>query len=277
MLISWKYDKNTRNAQTHKPESVRGKVPAFMNMCYLPPSMAEFEETIAIAYLWQAEDQENKCVLTSQRLMVFYRGQLSSFERHHIKALDFNKRRLLLPLVSGGIMAPLSLLTIFLNLYNPWPLMFILFLGMTLFYLGWQQHPVLTVTDSVKEHDFFLKEISPNLRAFVNFARSLIFQGKSLMFYPLLLDEWEAIKNQPELMPDMLKEKAFLRLLNPQQLARWRQQKHKKTAAYAILHVDLLKVKAGIRYETSEMNAHELYAHVYGGIPQEAIIKTEFI
>ncbi|WPP47943.1 DUF952 domain-containing protein [Catalinimonas niigatensis] len=239
--------------------------------------MADFEETIAIAYLQQAEDKENKCTLTSERLMVVYRGNINSFDRHHIKALDFNKRRLLLPLVSGGIMAPLSLLTIFLNLYNPWPLMFILFLGMALFYLGWQQHPVLTVTDSVKEHDFFLKEISPNLSAFVSFARQLIFQGSSLMFYPLPLEEWEAIENQEECRPQELEEKAFLRLMNPQQLARWRQQKRDEVAAYVILHIDPLKVKANILYETTERGSQELYAHLYGSINREAIVKTEFI
>lgn len=249
----------------------------FLNICYLPPLMADFEETIAIAYLQQAEDKENKCMLTSERLMVVYRGNLNSFDRHHIKALGFHTRRLLLPLVSGGIMAPLSLLAIFLNLYNPWPLMFILFLGMALFYLGWQQHPVLTVTDTVKEHDFFLKEISPNLKAFVSFASQLIFQGSSLIFYPILLEEWEAVKNQEEFRPQMLEEKAFLRLMNPQQLARWQRQKRDEVTAYAILHIDPLKVKANIRYESMERGSSELYAHLYGSINREAIVKTEFI
>lgn len=247
-----------------------------MNIYYLPPSMAEFEESIAIAYLQQAEDQENKCMLTSQRLMVVYRGNLSSFERHHIKNLSFNERRLLLPLVIGGIMAPLSLLAIFLNLYNPWPLMFILFLGLALFYLGWQQHPVFTVTDSVKDHDFFLKNISPNLSAFVTFARQLIFQGESLLFYTLPLEEWQAAVGQEEISPEMLREKDFLLLMSRQQLARWRQQK-RSIAAYIILHIDPLKIKANIRYETTERGSPELYAHIYGGIDREAIVKTEMI
>lgn len=237
--------------------------------------MADLEESIAIAYLQQAEDQENKCMLTSQRLMVVYRGKLSSFERHHIRALDFGMRRFLLPLVSGGIMAPFSLLSIFLNLYNPWPLMFTLFLGMALFYLGLQQHPVLTVTDTVKEHDFFLKEVTPNLKAFVTFARQLIFQGSSLMFYPILWEEWQSLQNQEELRPKIIEKKTFLRLLNQQQLARWQRQKHRNTNTYAILHIDPLKVRATIRYETNGRGSPELYAHVYGGIARDAIVKAD--
>lgn len=238
--------------------------------------MADFEENIAIAYLQQDEDRDNKCTLTSQRLVVIHRGTVNSFERHHIKSLDFSKRRIMLPLVSGGIMAPLSLIAIFLNLYNPWPLMFVFFLGLALFYLGWQQHPVLTVRDSVKEHDFFLQEVTPNLYAFVSFARQVIFQGSSLMFYPVLLEEWEKVKNKEVFAPEALKKKNFLRLMNSKQLVRWRQQKRNKVAAYAILHIDPLKVKASIRYETTERGAPELYAHVYGAIEWDAIVNTEF-
>ncbi|MDF9800735.1 uncharacterized protein (DUF952 family) [Catalinimonas alkaloidigena] len=238
--------------------------------------MSDVEENIAIAYLQQDEDKENKCILTSQRLIVIHRGRVNSFERHHIKDLGFSKRRIMLPLVSGGIMAPLSLLAIFLNLYNPWPLMFIFFLGLALFYLGWQQHPVLTVRDGVKEHDFFLKEATPNLRAFTSFARQVIFQGSSWLFYPILLEEWVMIKEEEVFEPKALKRKNFLRLMNNKQLVRWRQQKRNKVAAYAILHIDPLKVKANIRYETTERGSPELYAHVYGAIEREAIVKTEY-
>ncbi len=239
--------------------------------------MADFEETIAIAYLREAEDRDNKCMLTSERLKVVYRGKLHGFERHHIKELGFNHRRLLLPLVSGGITAPFSLLAIFLNLYNPWPLMFMLFLGMALFYLGWQQHPVLTVTDTVKAHDFFLEEISPNLNAFVSFAQQLIFQGSSLLFYALRLDKWEEVKHQEKLNLDMLTEKNYFRLMNNQQLARWRVQQRGSVGVYVLLHIDPLKITASIRYETTERGAPQLYAHVYGGIDQAAVVKAEVI
>lgn len=238
--------------------------------------MTDFEKNIAIAYLQQDEDSENKCVLTSQRLVVIHRGKVSSFERHHIKDLEFGKRRIMLPLVSGGIMAPLSLLAIFLNLYNPWPLMFVFFLGLALLYLGWQQHPVLTVKDSVKEHDFFLQEVTPNLQAFVSFARQVIFRGESFLYYVLPLDEWERIEKKEVAVESLsLKENNFIRLMNKQQLSRWRRQKLVALEAYVILHIDPLKVSGNIRYETTERGSPELYAHLYGPIDREAIVKTE--
>ncbi|WKN33265.1 DUF952 domain-containing protein [Porifericola rhodea] len=237
--------------------------------------MTAFEENIAIAYLHEAEDKENKCILTSQRLVVVYKGKVFSFDKEHIKALSFGQRRIMLPLVSGGIMAPLSLLAIFLNLYNPWPLMFVFFLGSALLYLGWQQHPVLVVRDSVKDHDFFLNDISPNLKAFLSFARQYVFQGGNELYLVLPLQEWEQTEQQDNIATQDLYDKGYVRLLSPAQLARWKKQKHHRQHNFSVLHINPLQVKAEIRYEPGERGAPELYAHVYGSINREAIIKTE--
>lgn len=233
--------------------------------------MAAYEQTIAIVYLHQAEDQDNKCMLTSERLMVVYKGKMHSFDRSHIKDLYFSRRRLLLPLVIGGISAPLSLLAIFMNLYSLWPLMFVFFLGLALFYLGLQMHPALTIQDTVKEHDFFLQEKSANLKEFLSFARQLIFRGESQMYLVLPLEEWQAMEQKPTIRPRELQEKGFLRLLNPKQLERWKQQKHRQLSAWVILHIDPLKVKSDIRYERVE-GTDELFANLYGTLSREEVL-----
>lgn len=238
--------------------------------------MADYEETIAIVYLHLAEDQDNKCMLTSERLMVVYKGKLDSYDRTHIRDLYFNKRRLLLPLVSGGIAAPLSLLAIFLNLYNPWPLMFVFFLGLALFYLGLQQHPVLTIKDTVKEHDYFLQEVTPNLKAFLSFARQVIFRGESLLFLALPLDQWQEIQGAEVIQPFELKQQGFIRLMNQQQLKRWKLQKKEAPGGWAVLHIDPTRVQADIRYEAAP-GTRELFAHLYGSLRKENVLRQEFM
>ena len=238
--------------------------------------MADVEQTIAIVYLQHAEDKDNKCMLTSERLMVVYKGKFHSFDRAHLKDLYFSRRRLLLPLIAGGVSAPLSLLAIFMNLYNPWPLMFVFFLGLALFYLGLQQHPVLTVKDTVKEHDFFLEELTANLKAFLSFARQAVFHGESLLYLVLPLEEWQKMKREAVIDPPQLKEQGFLRLLNPSQLQRWKAQKHRPSSGWIVLHVDPLKVQADIRFEKSDGN-DELIANLYGKLSREAILHHEII
>ncbi|MFP4090307.1 MAG: DUF952 domain-containing protein [Cyclobacteriaceae bacterium] len=231
--------------------------------------MAAKEETIALAYLRRAGDQKNKCMLTSERLMLVYKGHFYSFDRPHIKAIYFSRRRLLLPLVSGGIIAPLSLLAIFLNLYNLLPLLFIFFIGLLLFYLGVQQHPVLTVKDSVKEHDFFLEEITPNLKAFVSFARQVIFSGHSLLYLPIRAEEWEKKADHDEILTYELQQQGYIRLLNEQQIARW-DKPVDDNSPWLILHIDLLRAGDSIRYE--DEGSGELYAHLYQPLNRRAVV-----
>lgn len=237
--------------------------------------MEGIEKTIAIVYLHQAEDQENKCMLTSERLIVVYRGKPFSFERQHIRDLYFSWRRLLLPLVAGGISAPLSLLAIFMNLYNLWPLMFIFFLGLALFYLGLQQHPVLTIKDTVKEHDFFLREKTPNLKEFLSFARQVIFSGGNIMSLAIPLERWRALENQTAISPSEINGKVRLRLMNTQQLRRWKQQKRHQ-AGWAVLHLDTVSMpQTDIRYEKSG-GSDELFAYLYSNFRKQDIVRREY-
>lgn len=214
-------------------------------------------------------------MLTSERLIVVYKGKPYSFERQHIRDLYFSWRRLLLPLVAGGISAPLSLLAIFMNLYNLWPLMFIFFLGLALFYLGLQQHPVLTIKDTVKEHDFFLREKTPNLREFLSFARQVIFSGGNIMSLAVPLARWQAVAHQAVVKPSDIHGKARLRLMNTQQFRRWQQQKH-RSAGWVVLHLDTVKLRqADIRYEQSG-DGDALYAYLYSGFSKEDIVRKEY-
>jgi hypothetical protein len=229
------------------------------------------EETIAIAYLYRADDQDNKCMLTTKRLVVVYEGKVFSLEREHIRSVDFEQRRLLLPLVSGGIIAPFSLLAIFLNLYNLWYLMLLFFLGLLLFYLGLQQQPTLSIRDSVKSHDFFLREITPNLRAFVNFSRQLLFGRQSLLYLPLKSTEWQVLKHRDKIAPASLEREGSFRLLNQEQLEQWKRREKGGTAAWVILHIQPLEAATEFYYRQSE-DSPELYAYAQQAISARAII-----
>jgi len=234
--------------------------------------MLDAEQTIAIVYLHQADDQDNKCMLTSQRVMVVYRGKLHSFERQHIKSIASTQRRLLLPLITGGIIAPLSLLAIFMNLYNPWPLMLAFFLGSALFYIGLQRHPVLTITDTVKDHDFFLTELTSNLKEFIAFAQQVVFGGGSHLYLPLSVADWARYESEAYIKP--LPNQDF-KLFNRSQIVKWKQQR-KLDSSWVVLQVDLLEVKSTVRYQAPKGKG-ELFAFVSDKIEQEAITGKEFI
>ncbi len=240
------------------------------------------EEILAFCYLQQVKDEKNKCLLTPKHLVVIYRKKTTPFELEHLQGVSFNNRRWLLPLIAGGIVGSFSLLAIFLNLYNPWPLFLLFVLAALGFYWGWMPHPVLTIRDQVKEHDFPLRYISANLRAFVSFVNQYKKQRNEMIYHVARTEEWEMAQQQNRYQTDSLQKAGFIHGASQHQLTRLKQHGvFPPHQAWTLLVIDPFKVKAEIRYEPGDdppgftSQADELFPHIYGPINLDAVVRAE--
>lgn len=240
------------------------------------------EEILAFCYLQQVKDERNKCLLTQKHLVVIYRKKTTHFELEHLHEISFNERRWLLPLIAGGIVASFSLLAIFLNLYNPWPLFFLFVLAALGFYWGWMPHPVLTIRDQVKEHDFPLRYISANLKAFVSFVNQYKKQRNEMIYHVARTEEWEKAQQQDRYQAASLQKVGFIHGTSHNQLMRLKQYGiFPPHQSWTLLAIDPFKVKAEIRYETGDnppgfkSQADELFPHIYGPINLDAVVRAE--
>lgn len=151
--------------------------------------------TIATCYLHKAGNEQHKIWLSRGHLHIRYHGRHQVFELQGIGSLAFHQRKLMLPLVAGGITATLSLVAIFKTYANPWLMLSLLVAGLLAAYLGYQGSQVLTIHENKNHQDFFLKDITPNLRAFVNYANTFTgHQEPGILYLPLSLQEWEQAK-----------------------------------------------------------------------------------
>lgn len=156
--------------------------------------------TIATCYLQETGNEQHKIWLSREHLHLLYHGRHRVFELQGVRSIDFNHRKLMLPLVAGGIAATLSLVAIFKTYANPWLMLSLLVAGLIAAYLGYQGSLVLTVHEDKHHQDFFLKSITPNLRAFVNYANT--FTGRKtpgMLYLPLSLQEWEQARHSQSL------------------------------------------------------------------------------
>lgn len=154
------------------------------------------EPTIATCYLQESGNEQHKIWLNRELLQLMYKGRHRVFELKEIRSIEFNHRKLMLPLVLGGITATLSLVAIFRAYYNPWLMLSLLVAGLLAAYLGFLGSWVLTVHENKYHHDFFLKTISPNLRAFVAYANT--FTGRQtpgILYLPMALQDWEQVRH----------------------------------------------------------------------------------
>jgi len=244
----------------------------------------------AICYLHQIDDERNKCLLTGKYLVVIRNGKTYRFLLTDIQKIAFDHRRIMLPLIAGGIAAPFSLLAIFTHITDPWLMLPLFFMGLFAVYWGWLGYPALIVQDNIREHDFPLKYISQNLRAFAAFANNFIRKqknrGENLFIYHIAdFSVWEQThQNQKEYAPDSLEKEGFIHTSHAQQLAFVRNSGlFTADKTWVVLTIDPLKVNAEIRYEagvrlpgmSEAQSQHSLFPHIYGPLNLDAVVSVE--
>lgn len=154
--------------------------------------MEDNSATIAISYLHEEGNEQNKVWLTREHLQLLYKGKLKVFPLKNINRISFNHRKLMLPLVIGGIAASLSLVAIIKLFYNPWLTLSLLTAGCLAAYRGYQGSWVLTIEEAKFNSDFFIRSISPNLKAFVRYANTFTgHKPQGILYLPLSPAQWE--------------------------------------------------------------------------------------
>ena len=143
-------------------------------------------------------DDRNVCQLYTDRFIVIQKGKTHNFDNHQLKTVAIKHKKLLFPLVAGGIIGTFFFVAAFNFLFNLWLSLSISGIGFIAMYLGWHGTATLSISTSVKEYDFFLHATSPPLHAFCEFVRENIVYGnpKSIQFY-IPLSDGQATSSKP--------------------------------------------------------------------------------
>jgi len=132
-------------------------------------------------------DNDNKIYISPDKILVVYKQKRKTFLLKDISKLKPETKKMLFPLIVGGILTPLSSLSFFVNLSLPWLHLIAILGGMLLFYLGWTGKTVLTlVFRNGDELNYYLPSVSKNLEAFMEFANVTMHQYATGSFGNLL-------------------------------------------------------------------------------------------
>lgn len=222
---------------------------------------------VAFCYLYQADDQRNLGILTSNALIIRRKGKDARFALDDIKVVNFKEKRLLFPLVIGGVASTMATIAIFKNVFDPWAMLITMMVGLFLLYMGWQGSKTLTITTSVKEYDFFLRSVSKNLEAFTNFVNGNLASGSNMtasFFIPVSRAAWNDIQANGGIEP----KEGVIRLYMLTDLRKVSQQISGKE--FTLLIVDTEKLPFEVKFE-SHGNDGQLHPYCYGKIPIEAL------
>jgi hypothetical protein len=153
-----------------------------------------YSRTIAICNIVKSDDEQNKCTLTNERLYIVRKGKHYSFELDEITQVGFKQKKLLFPLILGGVIGSLFLIAGFNFLINIWIALIIGLAGMLLFYYGWVGSQTLVIHTKVKEFDIFIDQVTSPLEAFVALVNAHFILGKSKTlqyFISLTQEAWQ--------------------------------------------------------------------------------------
>ncbi|MEM1405269.1 MAG: hypothetical protein AAGG59_00730 [Bacteroidota bacterium] len=123
------------------------------------------------------------CYLSFKKLFININGRIHTFDLSLVSGVSFKKKLLLLPLILGGIITPLSLIALINDLLHVWTMLVSFMAGVLLVYYGLEGRNTLSITTSIKEYDFFINSPSANLKAFVDFTTKIKYQKGEPRFY----------------------------------------------------------------------------------------------
>ena len=160
----------------------------------------EHSKTKAFVFLLSEGDPDNKMMISEDQIMIIRKGRKKIYVLQDIEKLKIENKKLLLPIIAGGIISPLAVLSYFVNMFHPLLHLISVMAGLFLFYIGWAGKSSLTIKKRSYELNYYLPSISKNLEAFIEYVNALIkypnnSDQRALLFFDLKKDSNTIIKN----------------------------------------------------------------------------------
>ena len=128
----------------------------------------------AFVYLLSEDDNKNKIMISNDQLLVIRNNRKQLTSLNSISILKTENKKLLFPLIVGGIATPFAFLSYFVNIFHPLIHLISILGGMFLFYIGWVGKSAFTIVfKNGDELNYYLPSISINLLAFIDFFNTL--------------------------------------------------------------------------------------------------------
>jgi hypothetical protein len=147
------------------------------------------EKPIAKSFIYKANDERNSCFLTDKRLVIVKRGKSYEFLLNEVLAVSLRDRKILFPIIIGGIVFSLSVVAIYTNDYNPYILLTSLLAGLAMLYFGFTGMKAISVIEPKAETNFFLLNYDPSLDHFLEFVNRYIQRHEGSVKYYLPVSE----------------------------------------------------------------------------------------
>ncbi len=210
---------------------------------------------IAFVYLLSEGDERNKCLLTSDSLILIRKNKTYTFQLEEVKKLGVASRLFLFPLVFGGTFGPFFFIAIIKNSFLPVISLTGFLVSLLAFYLGFSGKKAFYIETLNDKKEIYLSSISENLSEFIRFINEIVITNEkeeTLTFYLKLI----AVQKQELIQNGELKVKSEGEFLI------YSSEKEKYDNSHLLIPVNYTIPTIQIKFEKNDQNM--LRPKIYG-------------
>lgn len=231
-------------------------------------------------FLAQYGDLNNLLLLYTQKLVVIFKGKRIDFPLANIKGMAVGRKKLIIPLVGGGIGTCLSWLALSLGWYHYQTNLMLVFLFFGWMYYGFLGKDGLEVLEGKHRHVFLIKTNQMALNRFLKMVNSRRAIGppqpESICFHLSTKASWEAQELSIWYTHPSLKNEGFIHASFPSEIRTTYEQYFQSTDELVLIGINLSLVEAEVKME-NVTSRQAIFPHIYGKLNKSAIVFLQTI
>ncbi|MGK7389705.1 MAG: hypothetical protein ACNS60_05115 [Candidatus Cyclobacteriaceae bacterium M2_1C_046] len=145
--------------------------------------------------LKEAQDQHNYLFLTDKNFVVRINNRQFIYDINSLRSISWSTKKLLFPIVAGGIMTSLSVLAYMNGFLHPLLLLFFFITGILSFYYGFAGMPALVLHFNKNQEHYLIKNTTLYLERFTDFVNKYLQQRRlPEYFLRVSAEKWKNAK-----------------------------------------------------------------------------------
>ena len=224
-----------------------------------------------ILFLCLLNGKNDQLILTHDKLIVIFKGKSQVFYRSNILKLILTKKKLIVPLIIGGIGASLSIIAMSMGWYYRQLNLVIVFLFLGVLYYGFTGKDALELFEKGHSNIFLLKKTLPSIQKFL----SIFSSSQNFIYHLADPKEWENQLSEEHFTPENFKDEGFVHASNAAQVQATHQKYYSEKDAMILVTIvpEFLTGQLNNEYNSDR---NEVFPHIYAPINKTAIIRLQY-
>lgn len=232
------------------------------------------------SYLKQTGDDQNKIELSDEHLAIGLNGKFDTFRHEQIQSISVTSKKLIIPLVIGGIGTCLSMLALSMGWYHYQTNLMCVFLFFGWMYYGFLGREAIVIQEKNHQNIYLIKTNTEVVKSFISFYQERKWKlhriQPNLIYHVAELDSWRNQETSFEYSAESLKKEKFIHASSADELERSISLYTDPSKEYVLLSIHAPWLLSELKWEYND-NRQASFPHIFGKINKSAIIQLTFL